>query len=102
MSIIRQVKEDVYQGEDEKIAYRLTTTPWGSDPTNVSVAFYDVTNGARIDSGSNLTGAVSVSGDIIVCPIVENLIPNRRYRLEIKFSSGGNTFEVPAIIQSEF
>lgn len=98
----RQINEIFYQGEDERIAYFLTTTPWGSSPTNVSVACYDITNGGRVDASSKLNGAASVSGDIITCPILENLIPNKKYRLEIKFICGGNTFEVFAIINSEF
>ena len=103
MTTPRQVNEtDIYQGEDEKIAYRLTTTPWASSPTDITISFYDITYGGRVDASSLLSGAASVSGDIITCPTVQNLIPNRRYRLEIKFVSGGNTWEVFAIINSEF
>lgn len=99
----RQVNEtDIYQGEDEKIAYRLTTTPWGTSPTDVSVSFYDITYGGRVSANAFLSGVASVSGDVITCPIIQGLIPNRKYRLEIKFVSGGNTWEVFAIINSEF
>jgi hypothetical protein len=103
MTTPRQVNEtEIYQGEDERIAYQLTTTPWGSSPTSVSVALYDVTLGGREDASANLNGSASVSDDTITCPVVENLTPNKRYRLEIKFSSGGNTWESFAIINSEF
>jgi hypothetical protein len=103
MTTSRKVKEDdVFQGAEEKIAYDLTTTPWGSSPTNVVVECYDVTNGGRISGSANLSGVASVSGDVITLPILENLIPNKRYRLEIEFVCGGNTFRTFQIIQSEF
>ena len=104
MTTPRQVNEtEIYQGEDERIAYQLTTTPWGSSPTSASIVLYDVTAGARTDvTATNLSGSATVNGDVITCPIVKSLLPSKRYKLEIKFSSGGNTWEAFAIINSEF
>ena len=39
---IRKVKESpLVQGVDERIAYTLTTTPWGSSPSSPSVVVKD-------------------------------------------------------------
>ena len=104
MTISREVKESLLlQGADEKISYRLLTTPWGGTPTSVSVKCYDVTSGGRSDvTATNLSGAASVSGDYITCPILQSLTAGYSYRLEIQFVSGGNTWEAYATIQAEY
>jgi len=104
MTVSREVKESkLLQGADEKIAYQLTTTPWGSTPTSVSVKCYDVTTGARTDvSSTNLSGSATVAGDVITCPTLQSLTAGSWYRLEIQFVSGGNTWEAYAIIHAEY
>lgn len=104
MTISREVKESkLLQGADEKIAYQLTTTPWGSTPTSVAVKCYDITTGARTDvTSANLSGSASVNGDIITCPVLQSLTAGNWYRLEIQFVSGGNTWEAYAVIQAEY
>ena len=60
----RAVQESpIVQGEDEIITYDLTTTPWGSSPTNVTVKVYDITDGAETDVTTTIipTGEASVS-----------------------------------------
>jgi hypothetical protein len=90
----------ILQGEDEQIAYALTTTPWGSSPTDVVVKLYEGTG--RVDkSATMLSGAASVSGDIIFTPSVLGLTAGKEYRLEIKFTSGGNIFETYCRIRAE-
>lgn len=97
---IREIKESpLKQGTDEQIAYSLTTTPWGSDPSSPSVAIYDE-SGTDL-SLTNLSGSASVSGDVVTTPKVLGLTAGVRYRLEIKFTSGGNIYEAYAYIKGE-
>lgn len=91
------------QGADEKIAYRLTTTPWGSTPSSVVVKCYDITTGARTDvTSTNLSGSASVDGDVITCPILQTLTAGNTYRMEIQFVSGGNTWECFVVVRAEY
>lgn len=103
MPVSREVKEGVQlQGKDEIIAYELTTTPWGSSPTSVAVTLWDVTAATWTDvSSTMLSGAASVAGDVITTPLVTGLTAGSTYRLEVKFSTGGNTLEAYAVIQAE-
>ena len=99
--INRQVKESpITQGEDEQIAYTLTTTPWGSTPSSVSVVIKTVP-GLTDTSATNLTGSASVASDVITTPVIKSLVAGQQYRLEIKFTSSGNVFEAWAIINGE-
>ena len=102
--ITREVKEGPQpQGTDEKIPYTITTTPWGSSPTLVGVVAYDVTDGSRLDVSSQvLSGAGSALGDVVTTPIVQSLVVNHIYRIEVKFTAGGVTFEPYFIIKAEY
>lgn len=89
-------------GEDESIAYGLDVSAWGSGPTGVEVKAYDITDNARTDvSLSVLSGSPSVAGDIITLPKIENLSDGHTYRVEIKFSLSGNTFEPFMVVIGE-
>jgi hypothetical protein len=91
------------QGNDETIIYSVTTTSWGSTPTNVSVKAYDVTGGTRTDVTSTvLSGNATVVGDVITLPAVTGLTAGKGYRVEVKFTSGGNTFEPYIEVQAEY
>jgi len=90
----RAVKErDITQGVDEEIVYTLTTTPWGSSPTDVSVKAYDVENSHEDVTSTVLSGSSSITGDVITLPTLKSLVANKTYRIEVKFTSGGNVFE---------
>lgn len=104
MTVTREVIESpLLQGTDEQIAYQLTTTPWGGTPTSVAVTCYDITTGTRTDvSSTNLTGSATVAGDVITCPILKSLTAGSTYRLEIKFTSGGNIWEAYAAVRAEY
>jgi len=88
----REIKESpIFQGEDESIAYALTTTPWGSSPSSPTLT---VKNAASVDITSTVApGTATVSGDIITCPAISGLKKSNRYRLEIKFTISGNVLE---------
>lgn len=85
------VEAPLYQGEDEDIPYTLTTTPWGSSPTGVSVVIKD-NDGVDVSS-THLTGSPSVAGDVITLPNVHSLTVGEEYRLEIAFTAGGIGWE---------
>lgn len=89
-----KVKETgLKQGSDEEIAYSLTTTPWGSTPSAVLVKAYDASNAFTDVSDTVLEGNPTVSDDVITTPVVKALIEGKTYRIEIKFTTGGNVLE---------
>lgn len=100
MTNVREViNSPIVQGEDEQIAYTLTTTTWGSSPTSPAVSIYDSNN---VDSSSDLlTGSPSVNGDVITTSTVQSLTAGNTYRLDIQFTSGGNVFEAYCTIKGE-
>lgn len=104
MAVSREVRESpVEQGADEQIAYRLTTTPWGSSPGSVAVAAYDITENARTDVSSTvLSGSASVNGDVITLPVLKSLTAEHVYRVEIKFTCSGNVFEAVLIVNGKY
>ena len=100
----REISESpLYQGSDEQIAYQLTTTPWGSNPTNVICKIYYVKDGAFTDYSTSCFGATTatISGDIITTPSVKSLTSGDKYRFEIKFTAGGNIYEPWATIYGQ-
>ena len=100
MSGLREFKESpIKQGEDEQIAYYFSSTPWGSNPSNVSAKIYDSHN---VDKSSTcLSGTCSVNGDVITIPVVKALVVEETYRLEVKFTCSGNIFEAYCVIAAE-
>lgn len=101
----RQIKESpLTQGEDEILTYSLTTTPWGSDPEDVEITVWDVTDKATPDDWEDVTASVmpvgepSVVGDVITFPPLENLTDGHIYRIEVQFTCGANTFEPYGLI----
>jgi hypothetical protein len=96
----REIAESpLWQGADEEIAYDITTTPWGTAPSDVAVKLFTFDGDTYTDvSAGNLSGAVAVAGDVITTPTVKSLVAGTTYQLEVKFTSGGNIFEVFAHI----
>ena len=85
------VESPLYQGVNEQVAYRLTTTPWGSNPTSVSVIVEDHKG---VDRTSTVTtGSAQVSGDVITLTIIRNL-QRLEYTLRVRFTISGNVVEV--------
>jgi Na+-translocating ferredoxin:NAD+ oxidoreductase RnfC subunit len=81
------------QGEDEQIVYRITTTPWGTVPSNVSVVVKDVSASYSDVTAAVMTGNPSIAGDVITLPKLKALTAKHIYRVEVKFDAEGNTFE---------
>ena len=103
MSLREVTESPKVQGEDESIKYSLTTTPWGSSPTSVAVTLWDITDAHNWTnvSGTSLSGATSTNSDIITTPSVLSLTRDKTYRLEIKFTAGGNIYEPYLILYGE-
>lgn len=97
----REVKESpLPQGVDERIAYTLTTTPWGSSPGTISCVL-KVLPGLVDVSSEKLSGSPSANGDVITSPIVYDLLAGQTYRLEFKFTCSSNVFETYLILKGE-
>lgn len=105
MTAKREIVEGLqYQGVDETIAYSLTTTPWGSSPSSISVKVYSIAGtGARTDVTSTVmpTGTASTNGDVITLPALTGLTDGTLYRVEVKFTCSGNVFEAYAYVKGE-
>jgi len=81
------------QSADEEIIYTLTTTPWGSSPTNVAVTAYDESRKSVVTSTVFPANSPTVDGDVITLSPLKALIKGHIYRVEVKFTSGGNIYE---------
>ncbi len=80
------------QGVDESVAYVLTTTKWGSNPTNVVCKVYLVENDTNTDvSATTLTGSPTVNGDAITLPLLGGLTAEKKYKVVVRFTVSGNT-----------
>lgn len=101
MTVSRFVKESpLLQGKDEQIVYSLTTTPWGSSPSSVSVKIFKESDGSDVSS-TCLAGSASVVGDVITLPKVQALTAGEKYRLEVQFTTAGNVLEAILLIYAE-
>jgi hypothetical protein len=89
----------IRQGANERIAYKLTTTPWGSSPTSPVVKIFDQTGVDK--SSTNLSGSPSVTGDVITTPLVIALQSSVQYKLTINFVVSGNTMEAYGYIAGD-
>ena len=96
------VEGRLIQGENERIAYQITTTPWGSSPSSPTFKLWEITAGVWTDvTLTKTSGAPSVLGDVITLPLVVSLVADHMYRGVAQFVSGGNTFEAYFEIQAE-
>lgn len=99
---VREVAEGLQiQGEDEEIAWAITTTNWGSSPSEVSVVTKDVTAGGTDVTDEVMSGDASVSGDVITLPVLSGLTAGHLYRVEVQFTASSNVFEAYLMVQAE-
>lgn len=89
------------QGEDEKVAYKFTSTPWGSSPSNISMVVKDK-DGVDV-TGAVTSGDIGVDGDVITLKQIEDLtLAGTRYRVEVQFTAGaGAPYEMYFFIDCE-
>lgn len=106
MTAQREIKEGLQpQGVHESIVYSLTTTPWGSTPSSISVKVFSIsTSGVRTDVTSTVmpTGSASAVGDVISLPALTALTAGTLYRVEVKFTCSGNIFEPFGYVKGEY
>jgi len=102
----REIKEGLQeQGAEEEIVYTLTTTPWGSTPTAISVTAFSVNENVSPPSYSDVTSTLfptnspSANGDVITLSLCKAMTADTLYRIEIKFTCSGNKFEPYAMIR---
>lgn len=83
------------QVADEELIYKITTTNFSSTPTTPVVKAYKIVGSVETDVTSTLfpTNTPSVSGDIITLSPLKGLIKGGYYRIEIKFTAGGNIWK---------
>ena len=81
------------QSAEEEIIYKITTTNWGSNPTNVSTTAFDETVKEVCTNSAFPENEPTVDGDIISLSPLKSLIKNRTYKIEVKFKTDGNVFE---------
>jgi len=98
---LQVVETDIRQGQDEEIPYALTTTPWGSDPTDVIIKAYDAGASYTDVTSTVLEGSSSVSGDVITTPVLKSLTIGKDYRIEIQFVTGAKTLECFFMVHGE-
>ena len=83
-----------HQSANEEIAYAITTTPWGSSPSNIVVTAYDEEySDADVTATVFPTNTPSALGDVITLSKLKALTKDHTYRIEVKFTSGTNIFE---------
>ncbi len=101
MTVQREFKQSpMRQGQNEQIAYTVTTTPWASSPASPAAKIYLLPDYLDVSS-AKLSGIASANGDVITTPKVINLAPGQEYRLEIQWTAGGSTWEAWGIIRGE-
>jgi len=92
MTTRREVVEGIqYQGVDEEIVYTVTTTNWGSSPTNPSVVVKQ--DGADVTSTVMPVNSPSAAGDVITLSPLKSLTAGKEYRVEVQFQTGSNVWE---------
>ena len=101
--VTREVVEGTqYQGTDEQVYYKITTTPWGSTPTATGASAFSYSDSAWTNVSSTvLSGSTSVSGDIITLPKMYTLTEGTLYRVEVTFTTSSNVYEAYFFVQAE-
>lgn len=94
----------VFQGAAEKLAYGLTTTPWGASPTNESMAVYDITDPENEEdvTAACTEASMSVSGNVITTKRIKSLTLGNTYRVEVLFTDAqSNVWEMIFLIKCQ-
>lgn len=91
------------QRPDERVAYAVTIDSTYASPGTPVCALWDITDpDSPTDvTASKLSGSAGIVGQVFTSPLVIDLIAAKKYRLEFKFVSGGNTFEPYLIIDGK-
>lgn len=99
---IREVVEGLLgQGVDESIVYTIDSSPWGGAPVSPTAVIKDEQDSFSDVTVDVATGTASANGDTILSPEIHSLIAGKIYRVEIAYTSGGNTLEIFFRIKAE-
>lgn len=103
MDIRRIVPEDIPQGINERLVYSCSTTRYGSSPTSPVITVLDTTDFSPLDVTTIVmpVGSPTIAGDVITLPRLENLTLGRLYRVNVRFTSGGQVFEPYFVVVCE-
>lgn len=97
----REVIEGVqYQGEDEAIAYALDVSAIGT-PSSPSVVVKDVAADSVVTSTVMPVNNPTADGSAISLSPLRNLTDGRLYRIEVKYTVGGNVLESYFYVQAQ-
>lgn len=95
------VESPMPQGVDEEIVYSVDISKWGNSPTSISVV-------VKNEAGTDVTTTVMPSGApstpnplTIQLPVMKSLTAGAEYRVEVKFTSGGQVLECYGMIRGE-
>lgn len=82
------------QRPDERVAYAITIDATYPTPSSGVCTLWDITTSTATDvTATKLSGSTSIASQVLTTPLVIALVAGRKYRLEVQFVSGGNTFE---------
>ena len=96
---IREIKESPIEvGIDERPVFSLTTTPWGSSPSSISVAAYKFDEGAYTDVTATVfpINLPTANGDVVTLSPLTPAASGDEYRIDIKFTVSGSVLEAYA------
>ena len=85
----------------ESVIYTLTSTPWGTSPSVVSVIVYDITDGepyTDVTSTVMPTNSPSILGDVITFSPLKLLTRDHKYLMDIFFTCNSKEFNTDCII----
>jgi hypothetical protein len=91
------IESPIYQGEAESIPYLFSTAPWDlvNAPSSPVVTAEDKNNGdADVTAAIFPVNAPSVSGFVITLSPLVTPVRDKVYRVEVKWTAGGRTYEM--------
>lgn len=102
MSIRECIESPVRMGVDESLPWTICTSPWASSPLAASFVAKDISN-AYLDVSASLLGSSgsSISSNDITTPTISGLTAGHSYRIEVKFTTTGKTWECFFVILAE-
>lgn len=99
----REVAEGIQiQSDEEEIAYKIVTTNWASSPSTPVGKAYKVVGSVETDVTSTVfpSNNPSISGDTITLSLLKNLIKDSKYKIEVKFTAGGNIYKCYFVVNT--
>jgi hypothetical protein len=98
----RQFFFDSAQGVDEIINnYTFDASRWGFTSLTAITAVIATNRAGDNVTTTIISGSGSISGTTITLPTIKSLTVGEIYRIELKFTSGGGTFEAFGYLYAE-